>query len=356
MATILAMLLVATAGEADWFTTLDNGRTVRARSEAAKRLVRSAVTQESTRSKIWRRLARRTLFESGLLLLEAMENGTEAWQWQYRWKALAHHARPVRHLAADILARNRDAGSIPHLIRALQREKKYSVQRVIVRTLESLTRRPYGADHRAWQLWWQKSREVFQLPEPLPKKKTKRKKTGETKTVASFYGVPVDATEIIFVIDRSASMRRAAKDGRTSRWVQALTEIAGVVGRLPKGARVNVIFFMSDVWMWRSELTVMTTAARNALRSDLAKQTPSGGTWLYDGVKAALQDPDVEAIYLLSDGEPSGGEFVSAGDIVREVTALNRLRRATIHCVAVGHGSPMLRRIAQANGGRYISK
>ena len=64
-------------------------------------------------------------------------------------------------------------------------------------------------------------------------------------------------------------------------------------------------------------------------------------------------EPEVRAIYLLSDGEPFGGRFDDPEEILREVAMLNQLRRAVIHCISIERKSELLRRLAEAQNVRY---
>ena len=73
-------------------------------------------------------------------------------------------------------------------------------------------------------------------------------------------------------------------------------------------------------------------------------------------MEQALEEREVEAIYLLSDGEASGGKFSRDSDILREVAKRNRYRRAIIHVVAVGYDSSLLQKLASKNGGRYVKR
>jgi len=65
---------------------------------------------------------------------------------------------------------------------------------------------------------------------------------------------------------------------------------------------------------------------------------------------------DVDTIFLLSDGVPGLGKFVTTPDILRAVRRENQIRRIMIHCVAIGTESELLRQLAAENGGRYVRR
>jgi len=109
----------------------------------------------------------------------------------------------------------------------------------------------------------------------------------------------------------------------------------------------------------------MQFATPNVLRDAaefLDSLEPGGGTNTHDALRSALQEPDVEEIYFLSDGEPSEGQ-TDAEFIVQDVRRFNamRARPAIIHTVAflMGHeyDDPTPRRlmgsIASVTGGVF---
>ena len=63
--------------------------------------------------------------------------------------------------------------------------------------------------------------------------------------------------------------------------------------------------------------------------------------------------PLEEAIYLLTDGQPSGGRFTDAADIVEQVRLMNRSRQIVIHCISIGQRSTLLQDLAALTGGTY---
>jgi hypothetical protein len=137
---------------------------------------------------------------------------------------------------------------------------------------------------------------------------------------------------------------------------RAVKETLKVVKALPDRAKVNVIVFETEIRVWKRGLTTLSSGARKALGSFLAEQRPNGSTNLYDALEAALNLKDVETIYLLSDGSPTTGKFTREEEILEAVLQLNRDKRAAIHCVALGGGSRLLRRLSEATMGTYVER
>ena len=80
---------------------------------------------------------------------------------------------------------------------------------------------------------------------------------------------------------------------------------------------------------------------------------PIGGTAIYDGLWLAFEDPLVDTIYVLTDGQPSAGKVTDIYEIRREVARWNATRNVKIHGVSVGQESQLLRWLAEDSGGRY---
>ena len=81
--------------------------------------------------------------------------------------------------------------------------------------------------------------------------------------------------------------------------------------------------------------------------------TTGSGTNVFDSLEATLKDRRVDTIYLLTDGNPTRGRFTAPAAILKEIGALNRVRGATIHCIAFGAESKLLKDLAAQNGGKY---
>ncbi|MHC4820045.1 MAG: vWA domain-containing protein, partial [Planctomycetota bacterium] len=114
--------------------------------------------------------------------------------------------------------------------------------------------------------------------------------------------------------------------------------------------------FESQVTRWKKKLVPVTRRSRAALKGYLQNKSERGGTNLFDALEMALLTKEVDAIYLLSDGSPNEGKFVRHDDILRAVRKLNRLRRITIHGIALGYESDLLRDLAAQSGGTYARR
>ena len=266
-------------------------------------------------------------------------------------KNLEHKVWQVRHAAAVALGKLRQRQAIPPMIKALAGEEHKRVRAALAESLFLTTGQNFYDFADTWARWWNQHGAAFKVPEKIPV----RKKT-DAGTVASFYGLPLDSDRIVFVVDQSGSMSATDPMSGKTRLHTAVSETASAVGRLKPKDRVNVIFFETTIHSWRPKLTPLSGASREALKKYLESRRPTGGTNLYDGLELALKHRDVDTIFLLSDGAPGSGKFTATADILREVGRLNQTRRIAIHCVSVGTESDLLKKLAAANGGRYVRR
>ena len=158
-----------------------------------------------------------------------------------------------------------------------------------------------------------------------------------TSAVVRFRRIPIVSQRICFVIDASRSMLEPApgKEGQT-RWQIVVEDLQEVLRRIPDGARFNVILFRTDVEAWKPRLAPASRANRAACQRWIGEAAPSGWTNLFDAVRLALADDEVDALFVLTDGVPSKGAETARRDILDEIAFLNRYRLVQINCVQAG--------------------
>lgn len=268
---------------------------------------------------------------------------------------LDHKRWQVRLAAAEALRTVRAPASVLHLIRALEEESHLRVREALGEALHAHTGLRLYGDPDLWRSWWADSGGEFDFPPEPPE-------LGGTDatTRAEFFGIPLHSNRVVFVVDRSGSM--AAQDPPATgtiggtRLQVACHELRRAVAAMDDDARVNVIFFDHRVDRWRSSLKKLTRSTRSGLRRHLDTQVPDGGTNIHDALVEALEDGDADTIVLLSDGEPSAGEFTDPHQIRAAVQRLNGPRRIVVHCVAVGLDSFLMRGLAADNEGTYLRR
>ena len=168
-----------------------------------------------------------------------------------------------------------------------------------------------------------------------------------------FYGMPIYADKVTFVIDFSSTMNHPLPSGIT-RIEQAKTELANAISALGPNQSFRVIGFSSNVASLSPTLVPATQVNKQRFIRQLTLLQPKGGTNLYGGMVAALRDvQQPEMIVLLSDGQPTRGELTNPAEIVRAMDYQNLFRRIMISTVSIGPESDLMIHLARRSGGGH---
>ena len=226
-------------------------------------------------------------------------------------------------------------------------EDKGQVQYDIVTHLMKVTGQDFKDDYAKWRAWWLANGLKLSLEEKLPSPRTFNPEMGE------YYGIPVCAKRVVFVLDTSGSMRGAPIEA-------AKQELIQVVNRLQKSVRFNIIFFNGRSHVWQREMVFATNEAKKEAIQTIQSQDLGPGTASYDALEEAFAT-DPEAIYFVSDGAPRGGKIEDPTTIVSTISDVNRLRRVTIHSIGIGTNDAergilgrFMRSLAETNWGKYV--
>ena len=250
-----------------------------------------------------------------------------------------------------------------------------------------------------WAAWWRNNEAAFTFPTaPASGTRERLPQRSDTTVRPRFYGIEVQSQRVCFVVDISGSMRDATEQdgsGATTRIDVARRELDAIIGALPPGSLFNIIAFEARVEAWLDGIGDLPGAgdARNrgraagggsrdgraaeagtspaqeakateeqrkrdeALRAKarawIARLEADGGTNIHDALELAFEDPLVDTIFFLTDGEPSVGKRIDPGEIRRAVQRWNATRRVRIHTIAIGAEFPLVKELAQDSGGQY---
>jgi len=275
--------------------------------------------------------------------------------------------RIVRGEAIRAVLNRRDLRSIPFLIDRMDDEQGRLVAD-LSDALQTMTGRNYGRSQSVWQRFWEAEGDAFALPteEQLAEAKKAREKAEEEleaagmRSAVSFYGIEVVSNRFALIIDTSGSMSAAMRPGRyvgeegTTRIEVAKEQLRNTLRSLADGVLFNIIPFSNGAYAYEDFLVELSEEERSLAGEYVDALQASGGTNIHDAIEAAFRDPEVDTIYLLSDGSPSAGPITDAGLLRDEVARWNSIRGIRIHCVAVGQDHPLLRGLAEDSGGKYI--
>lgn len=244
-------------------------------------------------------------------------------------------------------------------------------------------------DQTVWSGWWQGRREAFEPKDPPPPAdKPKRRKPevppsgggepagepkrqetgGGAKSRVRFHGIPVYSNRLVFAQDISGGMNNPLdkdKSDSPSKMRFSKDELVRVLKALPDAVKTNVAFFASEYW-WQSPQLVPLGKQRPQLIDFVNKtETPD---WrqaqnrmktrsnLYDTLAVALEDPELDTVYFLSEGGPNEGRWVERERFLRHLGRLNVYQRVQVHTLQVTNdraGAAFLERLAALTGGSF---
>jgi hypothetical protein len=323
--------------------------------------------------------------------------------WRERLRRLVHAPRtPLRIAAVRSLAALRDESAVPLLVRLLDDEswrvreaaaeglselrsraaveplidrlagERLRVRGAIVRALRRTTGMPLQDNARDWRRWWSDAAATFAVP-PLAAVEAMEERLARNaalvRTRATFYGIPVDSDHLALVIDVSGSMAEpdrmlsdpdatAAGDrlAAATKLDVAKAEVEQLIARLPEGAALNLLFFSDDVERWQRGLVPLSRGHASRACAYVRERRAAGATNLFDALADALADPQLDTIYLLSDGNPTAGRIVDPIALRAEIRRRNAARGIRIHVVSIGHESALLRHLAEDSGGSCVQR
>lgn len=341
------------------FETSDNARIIGASMEALSELLAQhpvwldALAKHARGTDILRaplalvELARRARPEDRELFLELLESP----QWGTRLAAM------------KVLAGYRDVALLGPIIERMQVESG-RLRIAFGEALFDLTGQLFGTRAPAWKAWYADRGEGFVLPSDREIADARLlaadREARERSSVARFFGIPVHSERVIFIIDVSGSMlaslrgRYVGRPGEV-RLVRAKYELSAALRDLPATAQFNILAFSGGVNPWADRSVGAEEApAREEALAWVSRLGAGGGTNLFGAMVRAMDDPHVDTIVLLSDGEPTAGRLVDPGAIRAEIARRNQGRDIIIHTVSLGARLRTLEWLAEDSGGRHV--
>jgi hypothetical protein len=272
----------------------------------------------------------------------------------------------VRFEAMQQVGALRRSSSLPIMIERLDVETR-RLQDDLARVLRLMTGVDNGTTTARWTQWWEDQDPSLVLPQyeiALAAEMAREERREASVTQVTFYGLRIISDRVAFIVDLSGSMSAGAnwRDGqtttggnpRTTRLAVAKQELSRVLKGLSPGVLFNLVFFSSGVNAWQDELIPMDEKVLVEALEFTNRNGAGGGTNVFGALMAAFDDPEVDTLYLLSDGEPSVGEVIDTAKIHDRIIHLNAARKIRIHCISIGESSTYMKGPAQATGGTYV--
>jgi HEAT repeat protein len=229
--------------------------------------------------------------------------------------------------------------------------------------LFELTGQPFRTAEKSWLAWWKgdgKDSDVISLAELEKAREREELRRLKQVTNSRFFGIRIVSHRVVFIIDVSGSMEEPMRvDYRDSdpetRMTVAKRELTRAIRSLEQGALFNIITFSSGVDSWLDDGVMASgDTSRDEAEAFVARLTPGGATNLYDSLRLAFEDEDVDTIFVLSDGEPTAGEVTDVGKIREDVRAWNEHRGIEINTIGIGGRLDILQWLSEDSGGKHV--
>lgn len=264
-----------------------------------------------------------------------------------------HPRRQVREAAYDGTARIGDRAAVTALIDQLPHEKDNpSIQKYLADLLCRLTDFDWGTDAGRWHAWWDKTPPEFPIHDIAKRKKTSAAAAG----YGSYYGLTVRSERVAFIVDISGSM--TAKMYGETRIDHAKKSLVKVLKTFEPSVAFMLLAFNQGIIPYAPKpLPATKDEIAKAVRWVEALQ-PSGGTNVFDSLERVLENEEVDAIYLLTDGAPSAGRILDPDEILKEIRLRNQFLRVAIHTIDLSGdqiSKNFLKRLAEQNGGEFVN-
>lgn len=218
----------------------------------------------------------------------------------------------------------------------------------------------------AWASWWEARKDKWEPKDKVKKKKGKKGEDDEGKkggTMVRFHGVPIHSLKITFVQDISGGMKNpvGGRDSKTPAKLDvSLKELNTVLTQIDKRAFVNLLYFATFYFKCSNTPIPIKKFRKKLVQFNSQQKIPAkkghGRSNIFDSMAYAIAQPNIDTVFVLTEGGPSEGKYVDTDRFMKHLKRLNLFYRARIHTLLLGKstdGPPFLRALAAATGGKY---
>ncbi len=249
------------------------------------------------------------------------------------------------------------AGFFDQLVREEGRSADGGASSLVLDELRALSGLSHGLDPRPW-LEWAEALPPDWRGADRENRDSSASRAPEGATVARLAGLPVPAGSIAFLIDMSGSMWNRDSSGGTMKDLVDV-ELAKCLEALPEETRFNVYPYATEPTAWEKKLVPATKRFRERAIADFVDCRLRGKGNLWDAVQLALEDEDVESIFIFTDGAPTGGPRWNADLMVDLLLEQGRFRPVAYHAVVTESRNGRLvrawERLCRESGGQSMA-
>ncbi|MHC4390076.1 MAG: HEAT repeat domain-containing protein [Planctomycetota bacterium] len=231
----------------------------------------------------------------------------------------------------------------------------------IAKTLRAVSGQDIADDFEAWSSWWGVARDTFEPVDRDPDANYDDAQGGGT--VVRYFGIPIYSKRLTFILDLSGGMDRpvGGKGTDTPRRLNvAKDELKKTLGSLDKDVLANVIFFASAYYACAPQLLPVRKALRKINAYIDEQQIPTKPHTnrgnLFDPIVVAMEQEDVDTIYLVTEGNPTEGRFIDLDRFVRHMMRTQKFTKTEVNSLFIGSAKSAvkyLEGVSQPTGGRF---
>jgi hypothetical protein len=272
--------------------------------------------------------------------------------------------------ALDVLGTYPHPKSINLLLDFLRKEHEGKIPALVARTLYQITDKDLGESPKIWESWWKVNQAKW---EPPLWGYDIRESASKGKTLASYYGIDIVSDRIAFLLDGSGSMkeevtvsRKAGTSGAgpsqqtftfLERAKQELFRTTKELAKSTPKARAQIIFFQEELLIFSPKGIRPLKASLKEIENFLEKiQAEKPGNML-GAIQTAMADPEVDTLFLLSDGAPSAGLHTIKEPFLKWIEEENRFRNIQFFGIIIGasvRGKSIMLELTNAHNGKAI--
>lgn len=277
-------------------------------------------------------------------------------------QALDHPLWSTRLVALEAIEKMRIGSAVGEVIARL--EAQTGRMRVeFASSLFRMTGQFFGSRYQPWKAWWEQEggADFAMLSDSKLKLKEEEREIRKLKelTAARFFGIQIESERVVFIIDISGSMSELTRGHYVDspgepRINLAIRELDKCLDQLTRTSFFNIVPFSSSVAPWSDDIKLWTPEVLADAKTFVQRLGAGGGTNLFGSLEFVFEDPEVDTIFILSDGEPSVGRLLDPRSIRDEVAKWNKSREVKIHSIAIGGSLQVLEWLAEDSGGTYV--
>ncbi len=190
--------------------------------------------------------------------------------------------------------------------------------------------------------------------------------TSGTSGANAFYGIETKITKrMIFVVDVSGSMEADAGDGRTriavlrNELMSTLRGVAATANRIDAPNEIGTFRIMA----FSTGIQLFPEKGSTGLRDRVALSEAEGFVrnlgadgmtnmrMAWERIMGMVERDEIDTVYFLSDGDPTDCNGEQLKQLLKSLS-----EKVTVHCIAIGQESPLLRDIANSHHGTYVER